>query len=73
MSSGAGRTPAGSLAPLVPKRSGHRLWYDDRDIPFLCEDATNEADILNTLMTATRTGVDGGFDPERYGGSSQGA
>jgi phage portal protein BeeE len=51
-----------SLCP--PPRGGARLWYDDRDIPWLREDikdraevAQNEASTLNTLISA-------GFTPK---------
>jgi hypothetical protein len=61
---------ADSLAPIVNipvGRSGepdNRLWYDDRDIPFLQEDVADEADIQETQARTIRTLVDGGFTPE---------
>lgn len=39
------RNAAGSLAVLVPAPSGSRLWYDDRDVAFLREDAKDAAEI----------------------------
>jgi phage FluMu protein Com len=58
------RNFAGSLETIVPPLSGTRVWYDDRDIPFLAEDVKDAAEVLGLQMTAIRTGTDGGFDPE---------
>lgn len=44
--------------------SGSRLWYDDRDIPFLREDATDDAEIKAKDAQTMRTLVDGGFQPD---------
>jgi hypothetical protein len=57
-------TAAASLAPFVPRRTEHRLWYDDRDIPFLREDAKDEADIFNTVSLAVRQLIEAGYEPD---------
>ncbi|ASU81512.1 phage portal protein [Nocardiopsis gilva YIM 90087] len=51
---------AGSLAPLLPRRSGARFWYDTRDVPFLREDRKDQAEIqlseASTISMLTREG-----------------
>jgi hypothetical protein len=58
------RDAVGSLANIATVPSDAELWYDDRDIAFLREDAQEEAQIFATKMSAIRQGVDGGFIPE---------
>jgi HK97 family phage portal protein len=62
------RNLAGSLSVLVdpPKNAGPdvALWYDDRDIAFLREDAKDSAEIMNRNMLTIESGVRGGFEPE---------
>jgi phage portal protein BeeE len=58
------RSVAGALAKAVKVPAGSRLWYDDRDIPFLREDMGDEADIMATRASAIRTLGDAGFTPE---------
>lgn len=41
-----------------------RLWYDARDIPFLREDAGDEANTFFVQVQAARHAVDGGWDPD---------
>lgn len=48
----------------TPPRDGTRLWYDARDIPFLREDAKDEAETFAIQMQAARTAVDGGWKPD---------
>jgi phage portal protein BeeE len=56
------RIAAASLQTLVtPPRPGAALWYDDRDIAFLREDATDLAKIRSLDAQTLRTLVDGGF------------
>jgi phage portal protein BeeE len=53
---------AASLSTLVtPPRQGPELWFDDRNIPFLQENADDRADIRVKNAQALRTLVDGGF------------
>jgi phage portal protein BeeE len=59
------RIAAASLQTLVtPPQEGASLWYDDRDIAFLREDATDLAEIRVKDAQALRTLVDGGFDAD---------
>ncbi len=57
---------ASAMQTLVqpPSGQGARLWYDDRDIPFLREDVTDQAHILATDAQTVRTLLDAGFDPD---------
>lgn len=41
-----------------------RLWYDARDIPFLREDATDEATIRQIKASSVRQLIDAGFEPD---------
>lgn len=53
-----------AFGSIVPPPSGSRLWYDDRDIPFLREDVTDQADILVKNATVIRTLLDAGFNAD---------
>lgn len=57
---------APSLETLVPppEPSRQRLWYDARDIPFLREDAGDEAQTFLTQMQSINTGIMAGFQPD---------
>jgi phage portal protein BeeE len=59
---------AGTLEQLIlpdPTASpGLRLWYDGRDIPFLREDAQDQANIASRQAMTIRTLVDAGYLPE---------
>lgn len=59
------RIAAASLQTLVTSpREGAALWYDDRDIAFLHDDATDLAKIRFTDAQTLRQLVDGGFNPD---------
>jgi phage portal protein BeeE len=58
------RNFVGSMATLVPPPPGARLWYDDRDIPFLKDDESDMANVMLTKATAMRLLTDAGFDPD---------
>ena len=58
------RNAAGSLASILPRQGGARLWYDDRDIPFLQTDRKVAAEIQGSKAQTIRTLVDGGYDPD---------
>lgn len=59
------RSAAASLQSLVtPPNPAAALWYDDRDIAFLHDDATDLADIRQKDAQSIRTLVDGGFSPD---------
>jgi len=56
------RNLAGSLQVIVPPPPGSRLWYDDRDIPFLREDVKDAVDALFVQAQAMRQLGDGGWE-----------
>ena len=58
------RNVAGSLARLVNVPAASELWYDERDIAFLREDAKDSAEIFGLQIRAVRQGTDAGFDPD---------
>jgi phage portal protein BeeE len=55
---------AGSMAPLLPVPPGTRCWYDARDVPFLREDAADQAAIVKEQMLTVESGVRAGFEPK---------
>jgi hypothetical protein len=56
---------APSLQTLVkPPHSAASLWYDAKDIPFLREDATDDANIRAQEASALRTLTDAGWKPD---------
>jgi phage portal protein BeeE len=55
---------AGSLAAIMPKQSGARLWYDADDIPFLREDEKDAAAITQTRASTLGSLVQSGYTPE---------
>ncbi len=57
------RMAAASLESLVPPRDGTRLWYDDRDVAFLREDAGDAADIRQTDAATATMLIREGFTP----------
>lgn len=58
------RNIAGSLQTIMEPPAGSRLWYDDRDIPFLQEDQRDAAEVGQFDATSMKTLVDAGYDPE---------
>ena len=48
---------------MPPPDPASRLWFDDRDVPFLQEDVLDAAEIRAKDATTMRQLVDGGFDP----------
>lgn len=60
------RMAAASLAKptVVVVPGGSRLWYDDRDIPFLHEDAKDAAEIQQVKATTMKALIDTGYDPD---------
>ncbi len=55
---------AGSLATIMPKQSGARLWYDADDIPFLREDEKDAATITQIRAQTLAALVREGYTPE---------
>lgn len=58
------RNLSGSLERIVPPITGTRLWYDDRNIPFLAEDMKDQAEVLNRDMLTIESGIRGGWKPD---------
>jgi len=58
------RSAAGALESILPTPPGSRLWYDDRDIPFLQEDQKDAAEIQGQQASTIRQLTDAGFTPE---------
>src|SRR3990167_299494 len=58
------RNMAGSLETIIPPPTGTRLWYDDRDIPFLAEDIKDKAEVQSRQMLSIESGIRGGFKPD---------
>jgi hypothetical protein len=52
---------AGDLQRIVPAPPGARLWYDDRDIPFLREDVKDQATIVQLNATTIGQLIKDGF------------
>jgi len=53
-----------AFGSLVAPPAGSRLWYDDRDIPFLREDVTDQAEILAKNAQTVRQLLDAGYEPD---------
>lgn len=58
------REAAASLETIVPPPVGAQLWYDDRDIAFLRDDAKDVAEIQSSQAQAIRTLIDAGWKPD---------
>lgn len=58
------RSGCESLEQVVNVPSDSRLWYDDRDVPFLREDAKDLAEIQSTEAQSIRTLFDAAFEPD---------
>lgn len=58
------RSAAAALESVLPRQSQRRLWYDDRDIPFLQEDQADAANILKEQMLTIESAVRAGYTPE---------
>ncbi|MBM3678494.1 MAG: phage portal protein [Actinobacteria bacterium] len=58
------RNAAGSLSVIVRPPAGVRLWYDDRDIPFLAEDRKDIAETAGREAQTISGLVVAGFTPD---------
>jgi len=58
------RSFCGALEPLIDVPADAELWYDDRDIAFLQEDASDDAEILHRNAESIRTLTDAGYTPD---------
>jgi phage portal protein BeeE len=54
---------AGALATITDVPTDSVLWYDDRDVPALSEDADKQATIDNQKAVTLHTLISAGFDP----------
>jgi phage portal protein BeeE len=52
---------AGSMQQILSAPPGARLWYDARDVPFLREDAKDQAEIQDLEARTRRTYLDAGY------------
>lgn len=55
---------AGVFAPLMPKRDGLELWFDDRDVALLQQDKKDEAEIVKEQALTIESLIRAGFEPE---------
>ncbi|MGW2206763.1 phage portal protein [Streptomyces sp. NPDC001774] len=58
------RMAAASLEVLVNLPAGAHLWYDERDIAFLREDAMDRAEIMRVNLNALDAAIKAGFEPD---------
>ncbi len=58
------RSVSAALSKLVEVPNGSRLWYDDRDIPFLRDDLKDEAETRQRDSVTVRTLIEAGYDPD---------
>jgi hypothetical protein len=58
------RNVCGSFATIVPPPSGSQLWYDDRDIAFLQEDAKDAIEVEEGQARTIKALIDAGFKPD---------
>jgi phage portal protein BeeE len=57
------RAAAGALTSVIAVPTGARLWYDDRDIPFLREDVMDLAEIQSRKALTIESLIRAGFEP----------
>ena len=59
------RSAAAALEKVAtPRPGGAHLWYDARDVPFLRDDASEEAETRNKDASTLEALIRAGFDPE---------
>lgn len=58
------RNFCGSMEQIINVPSDSRLWYDVRDVPFLRQDATDEASIAHIESTTIQTLIVAGYKPD---------
>lgn len=58
------RAACAALSTLVPPPPGARLWYDDRDVPFLSADITDASQIRTNDSSTMLNLVNAGYDPD---------
>jgi phage portal protein BeeE len=57
------RDIAGALGTIVPPLPGTRLWYDDRDVPFLRDDVSDRAKVVEAEARTIGELIRDGFTP----------
>lgn len=55
---------AQAFSVVVPELAGTRLWYDDRDIPFLRQDRKDVAELKQLEATTMTSLISAGFTPD---------
>lgn len=58
------RAAAGALQSVIDVPAASRLWYDDRDIPFLREDVMDQAEILSRRALTVESLIRAGYEPD---------
>jgi hypothetical protein len=58
------RTASGALQTICVPSPGSRLWFDDRDVPFLQEDVTDAAAIKTQDAQTILTLIQAGYYPD---------
>lgn len=58
------RNASGSLATIVDVPAASRLWYDDREIPALKQDAKQSAEILKSQADTIGALIRSGYEPD---------
>lgn len=58
------RSAAGALSTIAPPPTGKRLWYDERDVPFLQADLADRADAQQKDASTIATLINAGFEPD---------
>ena len=58
------REACGSFARIVRVPKGADLWYDDRDISYLQEDRSDEAEVQQKEAVTIKTLIEAGYDPD---------
>jgi phage portal protein BeeE len=58
------RKMAASLEVLAEPGEGEQLWFDERGVAFLREDATDLAEIMQTTMIGLDAGIRAGYKPD---------
>lgn len=58
------RNAAASMATIVPVPSDSELWYDDRDIPALQDDAKDTAEMMRWDSVTIKTLIEAGYEPD---------
>lgn len=58
------RKMSASLEPLIDIPGGAHIWYDERGVAFLREDARDLAEIMQTNMNGMEAGIRAGYNPD---------